>query len=1269
MNIFNIIKDKLLQKPASIPSVQVKDLMTRSQDADLFKKLGVVATDLNKILQTYLLINQDRVSIYRAIDTSLVHPIMSGAAAAYADYACLVGDTKIPLLDGRILEIKDILAEFNEGKQLEVYSCDSVGSPKAEKISYAIEQPNKAQVLRIWLDNEKYVDASINHRFIKRNGDICRADELVVGDSLMPFHRSKSHVGSYEMVWDVFKGVWESTYKMVVRTVLGVDTNVVNESIEDKNNKLVIHHIDFNKNNNSISNLKLMKCLEHLLLHNKGVPISEESKQNISRGVSQHLNNRWSKITSEERSEFAKKNIEKRRTNGTIDRLDLRLPVEKVECPTCKNIFERKVDGWWKQMFCSAECSYKVNSMNVESLYTRFIKGEGAKDLGKEVGVTHGQIYRAFKKYIPSYNHKITKIESLGEQVVYDISVTGNHLFGLDCGIYVHNTTRSPLHNKTVWGISENREYEQQLNKFLDIINIEEKIYDWAWSIATYGDFFVRVEAQPGIGIVSINDDDHPINISRVDYRGRLIGFYETPSGSIMGSVNTAKLIAPYEFCLRGNTKINLLDNTQPTIKEIVENKDKYIGKKLWSVNSETQELEIDEIEDAIKTKENTDLVRVWLDDVSYIDCTPEHMLMLRDGSYKEAQNLIEGESLMPFYTKVCKHRGFEGYELVYNPGLGKWHYTHKFVSRLVNGKTPKNYVVHHKDLHKLNNEPENLVLMEKQEHIKFHGSLRKGKVAWNKGLTKETDIRIAKTVEKVRLTRELKNILNPVTEEMLTCKCHGLLFKSKVTLSSHVTYFNNREKFLLESKINRLANIEKDKEYHKQYDLNHKEEKKEYWLRKKEWILNHKVVKVEKLQEREDVYDLTIKKNHNFAVNSSVFVHNCHFRLLGAKKRRPVGGQDPSWSEYNTISLLSPDQRRISSQYGTSILNDALPIFKRLRLCEDSLMMARINKGVSRYLYKVGIGEGTNTPEAVASIIEEYVVELKRARAFDSGANSTNYNDRSNFMNALEDIIVPVFGGPDQLGVEKIGGETDIKWITDVTELRNQLFCALRVPPQLLGGFQEELPSSLGTSSLERMSISFARQTRRIQRALISGLTRMFQIHLAYQGINPDIKLFEIHLASTSSAEEEELATTLDKNADAVTKLTELMSEQIGVDFDKKKWFEYVNQKFLKLNDFEIDDYILKGNPAAFKPGLNPDEQLTAPPAETTPATNPFKESKKKNSESVFLNSDIKADLPKIIPAQMNDKKEVVKPAVALWESKFKGLKVKIKHHSESTK
>jgi len=51
--------------------------------------------------------------------------------------------------------------------------------------------------------------------------------------------------------------------------------------------------------------------------------------------------------------------------------------------------------------------------------------------------------------------------------------------------------------------------------------------------------------------------------------------------------------------------------------------------------------------------------------------------------------------------------------------------------------------------------------------------------------------------------------------------------------------------------------------------------------IEQEELVLNHKVVKVEFLQEKQDCYDLEIENYHNFALASGVFVHNSNRALL----------------------------------------------------------------------------------------------------------------------------------------------------------------------------------------------------------------------------------------------------------------------------------------------------------------------------------------------------------------------------------------------------
>jgi hypothetical protein len=296
------------------------------------------------------------------------------------------------------------------------------------------------------------------------------------------------------------------------------------------------------------------------------------------------------------------------------------------------------------------------------------------------------------------------------------------------------------------------------------------------------------------------------------------------------------------------------------------------------------------------------------------------------------------------------------------------------------------------------------------------------------------------------------------------------------------------------------------------------------------------------------------------------------HFRLLGAKKKRPLYN-DPSFAEYKSITLLSPDVRRLTSKYGTSLILNAIPIYKRMRLAEDSLLLARLSKGIMRYIFKVGV-DSTNI-EAVSEIMEDYKVLLKRTRAIDTSSQSPNLIDNFDMMDVLTDLVIPVWGDVNNLTVEKLGGEPDIRWIVDIEEMRNQLASALRVPLQLLGGYQSEMPSGLGRSAIERIDIRFARSARRLQRGLIEGIKRLCQIHLAYQGMSADLSMFDVHMSETSTAEEEELKDALDKGVDVVDKLFDLFDKAVGTDLDKLTLLDYLNAKVLKLTDIELHNML----------------------------------------------------------------------------------------------
>jgi DNA gyrase subunit B len=78
-------------------------------------------------------------------------------------------------------------------------------------------------------------------------------------------------------------------------------------------------------------------------------------------------------------------------------------------------------------------------------------------------------------------------------------------------------------------------------------------------------------------------------------------------------------------------------------------------------------------------TMRNAALVRVTLDSGAAVRCTPDHLFRLRDGSYRRADELAAGDSLMPLYRSVSsKVDGdkLEGYERIWMNDRDEWVYT-----------------------------------------------------------------------------------------------------------------------------------------------------------------------------------------------------------------------------------------------------------------------------------------------------------------------------------------------------------------------------------------------------------------------------------------------------------------------------------------------------------------------------------------------------------------------------------------------------------------
>ena len=175
--------------------------------------------------------------------------------------------------------------------------------------------------------------------------------------------------------------------------------------------------------------------------------------------------------------------------------------------------------------------------------------------------------------------------------------------------------------------------------------------------------------------------------------------------------------------CFTGDTQISLVDGREMPISKLVEEFNQGKENFVYSFDNENQCIKPKSITNAWCSGKNAKLVCVTLDNGSKVRCTPEHKFMLRDGTYKEAQYLCEGDSLMPLYRKTSD-KGLAGYRMYYEPMENSWHYEHRrFATEVFDEK----YLVHHKNCNMKDNSPTNLLWMSRAAHQRIHAEIQTG--------------------------------------------------------------------------------------------------------------------------------------------------------------------------------------------------------------------------------------------------------------------------------------------------------------------------------------------------------------------------------------------------------------------------------------------------------------------------------------------------------------------------------------------------------------
>ena len=250
---------------------------------------------------------------------------------------------------------------------------------------------------------------------------------------------------------------------------------------------------------------------------------------------------------------------------------------------------------------------------------------------------------------------------------------------------------------------------------------------------------------------------------------------------------------------------------------------------------------------------------------------------------------------------------------------------------------------------------------------------------------------------------------------------------------------------------------------------------------------------------------------------------------------------------------------------YGRSQLEGGRKVFKQLTLMEDAMLIHRIMRAPEKRIFKIDVGN--IPPREVEQFMQKIINKMKKIPVIDQ--NTGEYNLKYNMESVTEDYFLPVRGGDSGTQIETLPGLSNNDAIEDVEYLRNKLMASLRIPKAFLG-YEEGL--SGGKATLAAEDVRFARTIERLQKIVVSELTKIGIVHLYSQGFNDsDLIDFDLELQNPSMIHEQE-------KLELMNQQVELAEKAMDTKLFSRKWiydniFDFSDDKKMQIFEDIVED------------------------------------------------------------------------------------------------
>jgi len=248
---------------------------------------------------------------------------------------------------------------------------------------------------------------------------------------------------------------------------------------------------------------------------------------------------------------------------------------------------------------------------------------------------------------------------------------------------------------------------------------------------------------------------------------------------------------------------------------------------------------------------------------------------------------------------------------------------------------------------------------------------------------------------------------------------------------------------------------------------------------------------------------------------------------------------------------------------YGRSYLEPGRKIFKQMILMEDAMLIHRIVRAPEKRIFYMNVG--AIPPNEVEAYMQKTVQKLKKVPYIDP--QTGQYNLKFNMMNMMEDFYIPVRGNDQSTRIDTAKG-LEYNGIEDVAYLRDKLFAALKIPKAFMG-YEKDLT---GKATLAAEDIRFARTVERIQRILLSELTKIALVHLYTQGYDGEsLTNFDLSLTTPSIIYDQERIALMKEKVDLASQIME--NNLLPTEWIYDNLFHFSEDQYDEYRDLMVED------------------------------------------------------------------------------------------------